>query len=39
MKQSENLGVIFEPDLSFDSHFKQICKNVFFHFEKDNVQS
>ena len=37
MKQSEHLGVIF--DLSFDSHFKQICKTVFFHFEKDNVQS
>ena len=26
-----NLGVIFDPDLSFDLHLKQISKTAFFH--------
>ena len=26
-----NLGVIFDPDLSFDSHLKQISRTAFFH--------
>ena len=28
-----NLGVMFDQDLSFNSHIKQISKNVFFHFQ------
>ena len=26
-----NLGVIFDPDLSFNSHLKQISRTAFFH--------
>lgn len=26
-----NLGVIFDPDLSFDAHIRQVCKTAFFH--------
>ena len=26
-----NLGVIFDPDLSFSSHLKQISRTAFFH--------
>ncbi len=26
-----NLGVLFDSNLSFDSHFSSICKIIFFH--------
>ncbi|XP_053301931.1 uncharacterized protein LOC128460693, partial [Pleuronectes platessa] len=30
-KTVRNLGVIFDPDLSFNSHLKQISRTAFFH--------
>ncbi len=29
--QSKNLGVLFDSNLSFDSHVSRICKTAFFH--------